>query len=225
MCMYLPSDINEHSKLWVSAWQMSREIVSGLSLCSLGWTQAFCHASFMPWKERNTSRFLLTSNWITCVLKVWCWLPIEVFQDYVIFILRFTLKCSLSWGPHNIGLSWLSFATAWSWSIILSGQNLVKTWQKPVTTSKAFIDKRNGLFELAWNTAYGDISHFLASDLAGSKASSVKINLTSFSVGGAVNLNQNSFMGRLGIPFHLLEALHTALHTLPHVSSHLSSQN
>ena len=36
MYMYLPSDINEHSKLWLSACQMSGEIVIGLSPCSLG---------------------------------------------------------------------------------------------------------------------------------------------------------------------------------------------
>ena len=35
MYMYLPSDINKHSKLWLFAWQMSREIVIGLSPCSL----------------------------------------------------------------------------------------------------------------------------------------------------------------------------------------------
>jgi hypothetical protein len=72
----------------------------------------------------------------------------------------------------------------------------VKTWQKPVTTIKAFIDKRNGLSGLAWDTAYGDISRFLASDSAGTKASSVEINVASFSVGGAGNLSQNSLMGR-----------------------------
>ena len=71
----------------------------------------------------------------------------------------------------------------------------MKTWQKPVTTSMAFSDKRNGLSELAWNTAYGDISHFLPSDSAGTKASIVEINLTSLSVGGTLNLSQNSFMG------------------------------
>ena len=36
MYMYLPSDIDEHSKLWLCAWQMSREIVIGLSQCILG---------------------------------------------------------------------------------------------------------------------------------------------------------------------------------------------
>ena len=35
MYMHLPSDINEHSKLWLFAWQMSGEIVIGLSPCSL----------------------------------------------------------------------------------------------------------------------------------------------------------------------------------------------
>lgn len=99
-------------------------------------------------------------------------------------------------GPHHIGPSWLSPATAWSWSISLSGQYLVKTWQKPVTTIKACIDKRNCWSDLAWDTAYGHISRFLASDSARTKASSVKRNVTSFSVGGAVNLSQNSFMGR-----------------------------
>lgn len=51
---------------------------------------------------------------------------------------------------------------------------------------KVFVDNTNGLSVLAWDTAYGDISFFLASDSAG----------TSFTVGGAVNLSQNPFTGR-----------------------------
>lgn len=62
-----------------------------------------------------------------------------------------------------------------------------RSQQQPI---KAFIDKRNNLSTLAWVTTYGDISCFLASDSAVTKVSSVKINVTSLSVGGAVNLRQ-----------------------------------
>ena len=53
-----------------------------------------CHCMWL--KKSNTSPYLLTANCITCVFKVWCWLPIEMFQDYVICLLTSTLKCKLS---------------------------------------------------------------------------------------------------------------------------------
>ena len=62
-----------------------------------------------------------------------------------------------------------------------SGQNLVKTLQKPVTTIRTIIDKINGLSELACDTAYGVINgYFLASDSAGTNASNVGENVSSF---------------------------------------------
>lgn len=90
-------------------------------------------------------------------------------------------------------ITWGSFTrrlTAWNWITSLSWQSLAKARQKPATAIKAFIEKRNNLSTLAWVTTYGEISRFLASDSAVTKVSSVKINATSFFVGGAVNLRQ-----------------------------------
>ena len=100
-------------------------------------------------------------------------------------------------GPHQIGPNWLFFATSWSSSSRLSWQNLVNTWQNPVTTNKTLSDNINGLLLVASDTGiYGDINLLRALDWIPTNESRCLINRSSALLGLEENLDQNSFKGR-----------------------------